>query len=273
MIPRLDPHAQACGEDLEDLSRVGAQQPWRALGPQVGRTALELWREAGRTGTAILAPPEASTQVAALAELRAAQLVEPDGSLTSYGRDLHTLLDEPAQAVRVEATDGRGAYTFLAGGDGTRWLVRATESPTSGRSDERPSGRRVAQIATHLTLDVVHPSWLPVLLASWLGLAPAWSFGSAWTLPARLVEARLDDPATEPPTDADPHLRAAWAQPWYAWTLRSAGPSAGALAVVHAGARGALRYTVDGDRAVLEPMPSAVVWSALLQLTAPPPPP
>ena len=47
-LPRLDPYLVSIGEELEDLSRIGAAQPYRHDGPALPREDLEVLVRARR---------------------------------------------------------------------------------------------------------------------------------------------------------------------------------------------------------------------------------
>ena len=264
--PRQDAFLAGLGERLEDLSGVSGAQPWNPSGPRLTRRALALWQGAGRTRvrTESLAHGD-RTRWDALCE---AGLAAPDGSVTRFGAELGDLLSSHDLQVRVEATDGHLAHSFVAYCRGDRAVVLATEAPGGRDRDAVPSVREVADVASALTLDVVHRSWLPVALASWIGLAPAWSLA---TLPAEvpqeLLQRRMDDPTVPPPADANAHLREVWSQPWVIWTMTT-NPAQGGAAMIRAGARGmfGLERDPQGGPTRLYAVPAAAAWLGLVKV-------
>ena len=133
-----------------------------------------------------------------------------------------------------------------------------------------PHGDAILEVAGTVGLELVDSSGVPALVASWVGLAPAWSL--ATTPPTILEEtvlARVDEPETPPPPGADAHLRYVWSQPWFLWTLRASGSEYG-LVVVHAGAAGQFLITSADEpgHVGFGPVPAAQLWAQLVQQTA-----
>ena len=174
------------------------------------------------------------------AHLCDAELAAPDGTLTPHGRDLLAHLQHHSRQVRVEATNGQQAFSFVAHGEGARFVTLATEAPH--HAAEPVSPREVADTAHTLTLGVLHRSTLP------------------------LVEARIATPSTPPPADSDANLREVWGQPWFAWTLTTT-PTRRGMAMVHAGTRGQLTLndTSTPGRVSLVAVPAQLVLSEVVR--------
>lgn len=257
-LPRLDPYLVSIGEELEDLSRIGTTQPFRHHGPALPREDLEVLARA--------ATPRLR-KVKATDTLVAAGLMDGDG-LTSDGRTIAGLLLEPEARMRVESGRGRAPLTldvYLRGGLA---LAVATSSPAA--IDEVPHGDTILEVAGTVGLDLVDSSGVPALVASWVGLAPAWSLAtSPSTILEETVLTRVDDPETPPPPGADAHLRHVWSQPWFLWTLRASGSEHG-LVVVHAGAAGQYLLTSADEpgHVGFGPVASAQLWAHLVEQTA-----
>jgi hypothetical protein len=256
--PRLDEYLLQSGEHVEDLSRIAAAQQYRPTGPVLSPRGLGLWAEAGRrpVRTRRLTSQE-SEQWEHLCE---AELAAADGTLTPHGRDLLDQLQHHSHQVRVEATNGQETFSFVALGQGARFVTLATAAPHP--AEGRLTPREVAATAHTLTLGVHHRSMLPVALASWLGLGPAWSLSATPDeLDTQLVEARIADPGAPPPAAADANLREVWGQPWFAWTLTTT-PAQRGMAMIHTADRGQLTLTAATTPGLtrLVAVPSQLVW-------------
>lgn len=257
-LPALDPYLDSIGEPLEDLGRVGPSQPFQSAGPAVDRADLEALVRLGRSDLDPAAAPPA---------LRSAELVDDEGVLTDGGRAVFSALSAPLGHLRVESARGSTPLVldvYLRSG----WaLVLATRSPAS--LPAAPKGDAIVAAATQLRLDYVDAAQVPVTVASWVGLAPAWSLGtSPEDLPERDILARVDDPRALPPAGADAHLRHAWEQPWFLWTLQAVHLTHGRV-MVNAGRAGHFALTQGtGDLVGFRPVPSAAVWLDLVTLVA-----
>lgn len=260
--PRRDAFLSELGEDLEDLSGVAASQVWEPTGPAIDRGALELLFTAKRLRPRRL--DDASRR--SLAMLQEADLLDDDGGLTEAGARLRHIAGEPEHTVRVEASAGLAPFTFDAYSRGDATLVVLTASPAN-RSGARGSGEAAAAVADELWLLDLPTSWLPVELATWLGVGPAWSTA---TEPEQLalatIAARADDPETPAPAGADVRLQHAWAQPWFLWSLQtSAGRGVAAVGAASSGHFELVRIG-EGDDVLFRAWPSETVWGALVGL-------
>ena len=256
VLPRLDPYLVAIGEPLEDLTRVSSAQPFRSGGPMLPRDDLALLvRAAGRRLRKV-------TPSAALVQ---AELMDVSGAVTEQGRAVVQLLTKPAARLRVESGRGHTPLTVEAYMRGGVALLVATASPAP--LNEEPAPSDLVRLAATVGLDLVDATSVPRLLASWVGLGPAWRLA---TSPDRLdrdvVLARVDDPHTAPPPEADAHLRHTWGQPWFLWTVQSSAIPA-RRAWINTGGTGHFLLTDAGDgRATFESAFSQDVWADLLRL-------
>ena len=264
--PRRDPFLTALGEDVEDLSRVAPAQAWASAGPTLSREGFELLRRSA-AGDLRVRGLDAG-EVGQLDRLVAAGLLDAKGRLTDSGLRISGTLAQPQGQLHVDAAVGRIPFSFQAFLRGDHAVVVATASPHPWSVSD-PDAQQVA-LADTLTIDDVPVGYLPVALARWVGLGPAWSLGTEPEgLPESLVTARLEDPDVPAPADADPLLRAVWRQPWFLWTLRTTASQHG-LVVVHAGNRGcyALASTPEPGVVALRAIASYDVWLRLLELVA-----
>ena len=272
-LPALDPYLSSVGEPLEDLSRIAASQPFRSAGPSLDRADVEALVTLDRTLRLRRTAP---------AGLVAAGLVDERGRLTDDGRTVTAALTSPTGRLRVESARGSTPLVldvYLRSG----WaLVLSTASPAALTAP--PRGEDIVTTATGLGLDYVDVAQVPTMIASWVGLAPAWSLAtSPQDLPESLVRRRVDDPGTPPPASADANLRHAWEQPWFLWTLQAASSPTGRV-LVNAGRAGHFALTqptgapgadagagsgTDDERTVgFRAAPSASLWRDLVRLVA-----
>jgi hypothetical protein len=254
MQPRLDAFATGvAGVPLEDLARIPASQLYRSDGPLVPYRALDVLARAGRSAPA--------GDNAARDALLGAHLVTANGTPTERGADVGEIWrGAPVQlAVNAVALGRRTAFVArVAGGD---CVVAAGPTPADllgGAADVDPDGDVRVNVASIVAL--------PVLIASWVRLAPAWQFAvTPDRLPPELVEARVRDPDTACPDDADENLRQMWAQPWVDWRVQTT-PNGRTVGYLAAGERGQYLSWIEGDRRVLEARPPMHVWRDLLRL-------
>ena len=252
--PRTDDFWAARGETLEDLGRLQQAQPWQPDGIPLSRAAYAALAEAGR---GLLGRTRVKEE-AALEELRTAGLVDGSGRLTEDGTTTHRALTGADRRLRVESAAGGVPGAFEAARYGDTALVWATDPPARWAGGEA-LGRDALSSATTGTLQWIPLMHLPEQLAAWLQVGPAWPMAtSPAAVPADLVAARADDPATPPPADADEHLRAVWAEPWFTWTLTT--DTGHAVAGVHAGRHGHFRL---GDDDLFQSFPSEPLFAAL----------
>ncbi|WP_315093142.1 hypothetical protein [uncultured Cellulomonas sp.] len=257
-LPRLDPYLVSIGEELEDLSRIAGSQPFRSTGPTLPREDLEVL---------VRAASARLRKVRATPTLVEAGLMDDSGP-TDDGRTVARMLSGSQARLRVESGRGRAPLTldvYLADG---RALAIATSSPAA--LADVPHGDTILEVAGSVGLDLVDSSAVPALVASWVGLSPAWSLA---TTPEAILEetvlTRVDEPETPPPPGADAHLRHVWGQPWYLWTLQASGNEYG-LVVVRAGAAGQFLLTSSDEpgHVGFVAVPAAQLWAHLVEQTA-----
>jgi len=254
--PRRDPWFAARGEDLEDLSLVAAAQPSPASGLRLSRAAFDHLVGARRR-----VAPEFRD------ELVAAGLLRPGGRPSEDGARLVALARERTGHLRLESARGAAPLALDVSLHGADALVVTTAAP--GDLPAEPRGAQLRDAAAAVTVDVVDASLLPVVLADFAGLGPAWSAGGAVELPQDLLARRAADPRTPPPAAGDAALLRAWAQPWFLWTLHADGLDADRL-LLSAGAAGTYvaRPQGEGPAAVtrLQPVPSALLFEDLVRI-------
>lgn len=258
--PRTDEFWVRHGEILEDLGRLQLAQPWEPDGLTLSRAAYTAFAQV-RSG--LLGGPRVKDE-AALEELLRAGLVDEAGRLTGDGTTTHAALTKADRRIRIESVAGGVPGALEAARHGDTALVWATDPPARWAGQEAV-GRDALASATGGTLQWIPLMHLPEHLAAWLQVGPAWPPAtSPEQVPADLVAARADDPATPPPAEADDHLRAVWAEPWFTWTLTT--DTGHAMAGVHAGRHGHIRLA-EGDHFqafLAEPLFAALVGVSLL---------
>jgi hypothetical protein len=278
----LDRAALAESLRLEDLGWIAAAQPFRREGPQLGPDGWLLLAEVLHR-PALRGPAIAPRVRAAVDVLIEHELLTATGEPTAAGATIGRTLDEPTATFRVEAGRSGRRHDLRIACDARQAVVLASASPATLEgpagavgSDGRPD------LDDGLTLDVVEPAWVPAVIASWMGLAPAWMLADLPDrLPRELFTTRCDDPATPPPDGASGPLRALWAQDWVLCGLRTtriehAGPLDPAVPgrpaddsqqvlILAAGARGT--YRIEDDPAqpsvALRPVPPYLLWQYL----------
>ena len=168
-----------------------------------------------------------------MTELVDAGLATDDGKLTEQGQLVKQILTKPSARVRVESSRGRAPLTFEAYVLSGQAVIVASTSPATLVED--PHGEDILAASGRVQLDFVDVSYVPIALAAWVGLAPAWSLATSPELiDEKLLVHRMDDPAVPPPADADENLKYVWSQPWFLWTLTGTGLAHG-LVMVNAG--------------------------------------
>jgi hypothetical protein len=177
-------------------------------------------------------------------------------------RDRHR---HPRARLRTESGRGSTPLTFDAYIDAGRALVVANPSPAG--FEEAPHGDDILTAATTVHLDLCDVTHVPLAMAGWVGLAPAWSLDTTPELIAEeLILRRADDPAVAPPEDADNNLRYMWSQPWFLWTLQASGVDHGRV-MVNAGRAGHFALTQGGgERVRFGAMMSYSVWLDLVAM-------
>jgi hypothetical protein len=167
--------------------------------------------------------------------------------------------------VRIDSGRGSTPLTFDAYVNAGRALVVANRSPAG--PEEAPRGDDILTAATTVHLDLCDVTLVPLAMAGWVGLAPAWSLATTPELiEEELILRRADDPTVAPPEDADAHLRYMWSQPWFPWTLQASGVDTGRV-MVNAGRAGHFALMQgDGERVRFGAMLSYDVWFDLVAM-------
>lgn len=264
-LPRLDEYVARHGERMEDLSGITAAQPYRPRGPQLSTLGVELLARKLVGGARL--HRRTGEENAQLDRLTEAGLLHDRRRLTESGMTVARTLVRRKAHVRIGVAQGLAPLSVQAYLAGDHAVIVATESPAAWRGRER-SGADVTA-ATTVWLDFCDVSYVPVALASWVGLSPAWSFRTRpeW-LEDDLVRQRLDDPSTPPPDDADEHLRRMWAQPWFLWTLTGSGMEG--LLMIDAGVAGQYSWSGrEGTRVQLQRAPALFVWQLMAERIVP----
>jgi hypothetical protein len=252
-LPRLDPYMESIGAEVEDLSRISAGQPYESLGPLLPRQALQILAGSGRKVTL------------GLKELLDAGLATEKGKLTQQGNLVREILTKPEARIRLESSRGRATLTFEAYVAGGQAVLLASASPAS--LTEVPHGEDILTASASVRLDFVPASYVAIAIASWVGVAPAWSLATRPELIEQdLLVQRADDDAVPPPADADEHLKYVWSQPWFLWTLTGSGLRSG-LAMINAGRAGHFMLTQgEGSKARFTAYTSLHLWEKLVAL-------
>lgn len=260
-LPRTDAYLESIGEHVEDVSRIAATQPFRTHGPALTRDALAfLATESARARRGATARDPSLVE-----SLTAAEMTTDEGQLTEAGMTVAGLLTEPRARLRMESGRGSTPLTFDAYIDSGRALVVANPSPAG--FEEAPHGDAILTAATTVHLDLCDVTHVPLAMAGWVGLAPAWSLATTpELLGEELILRRADDPAVPPPDDADANLRYMWSQPWFLWTLQASGVDHGRV-MVNAGRAGHFALMQGEDERVrFGAMPSYDVWFDLVAM-------
>lgn len=249
-MPRLDPFARERGVDVEYLGGVRAAQPFVRAGPPLSEDQLDAVRRGKlRRGTD-------------RAALQEAGLVTDRGKLTQLGESAHRALSAtPRREVTIKVrTDGDPRVAALYAyqrADGTALVADAPPGEPGGGT----------------TLEVIASQTIPIALARWLGLAPAWTFqiaegdARAVRLDTAVLDARLASPDAPPPAHATEGLARMWAQPWQVATLRAGPPGglAGTMITTTEAGSFAVERDSSSDEAALTPVPSAQYLLQLLR--------
>lgn len=255
--------AARSGLDVESLDRVSAAQPYRPVGPVLSDEAFRLALD--HAGRPAMERSRAYVDHRTAAELVASGLMDPDGTFTDAFRLMSLPLVSARQTLRVEGVH-RDVSTQLdvwLGGGGATVVSRASHAQLVHGDTEHavPEGS--------VRVDVLREESVPLAIAGWAGLGPAWTVVTGQDgIPVDLFQARLErGPEVGPPDGADDALLRMWAEPWFAWRVVMPGLER-ELSWLGAGAAGQLRIrgVQDGQmRLVAEP--SGYVWTTLVRET------
>lgn len=249
----LDATALACGALREQLSEPpterlaldGPELTWQSLDILLSADPQRVWShldEQDRAGLIEHGWVDTTGQLSPEAE--------------TWADDLQH--DPVAWALSSVETAGEHCGTILLGTQVALIRVEARVRPWADIT--RPASRRC-------TAQVIPASALPLFLGRWGGLEPAWSLESQrCEVDTDLVEARLKDPRTPAPVDADAALAAMWANPWRLWRVSCPARQV-ELQFLSAGDRGQFLVTAADDPAQLRIVarPGTLVWGRLIE--------
>jgi hypothetical protein len=249
-MPALDPFARERGESFEYLGGIRAAQPFTSTGPSLDDAQLEALRR-GRLRRGV-----ESTA------LQAGGLVDDRGRFTEMGQAAHRVLEAPTREVSIEVvSDDEPSASRLHAYQRRETSVIVASSPPGD------SGAGT-------TLDVVASQTTPIVLARWVGLAPAWTFNlidgeeTTLRLAADVLNARVSASDAPAPAGANMALARLWAQPWQIVRLHTDAAPATAMEVISTPEAGSFSLHRDpaAGEVSLTPLPSAWYLIALLRL-------
>lgn len=241
---------------VEDLSPLRTEQEYRPSGRIVNPESLSLLlsmanRDAlGRFDAAGAKEPVAELQAQGI--LKGRRLSAAGVELVQPLRGLQAQFT--VSAVGLDGATGMDAW--LGGGAA---LVAAGPSPSQLKSTAIPHGS-----CELLSIDAAA---LPVFLAKWLSMVPAWTVGQhPLRLSGELFDRRLNaGPGVGAPEGLNDAEARMWAQPWLGWNVEHV-HSGRKLGWVTAGDAGPFLATADprSGEVALEPEPVSAVWDSLV---------
>lgn len=256
--PRLDDFAGGvAGQPLETLDRFSSGQHYVSEGPVLSLSTINFLTE--RSGERRVGRLEWKRYANEVDELRRSGLMDSSGRFS--GELLSYLI--PVRTCRFTLQcageqPGEGSHLTLWVGDGA--VLVAAGSSHAALVFGNPEGRVPEGYAR---LDLVGMEGVPGVVASWAGVAPAYS------VPARSPEVhgealnRRMEGKTPVPRD-DAALRRMWDQPWFRWSWRIEPLGAGAD-LLNAAAAGHYLPVVVADGAVaLGALKSGDLWDGLV---------
>lgn len=228
---------------LEDLSPVRRRPRRHGDGPAIAWSSL-----------AHLCGLEPAVLDADRAPLARAGWLTEAGDLGLRGHELAAGLGEHRTVLALQAWHrGELRRGWVVVGDDT--AVTAYEEGAAP-SEQAPPG--------DVTFDVTPVNGLPIVLAKWGALAPAWNYDTAHEVgDAALVTRRVHDVSTPAPADSDPALGQLWADDWTLWSVRCEAVDLD-LEFLAIGTQGqyVVRTRTDGAT-VLAPRPGSLLWGDL----------
>jgi hypothetical protein len=254
--PRLDEFASArIGAKLEDLSRVSQAQPYHSNGPVLDTRTVQLFESIADSGA--VGRFQRGGKKYEIAELSASGYTNEKGQLTSSGKAFATPWREFEFGLSIAAQReemNTGMQIWAGGGLA---ILAAGPSPFAAET--------MGIAPNQLALDLVTVAQLPMAIASWCSIGPAWTtHGDLRSLQQKQFYARLASAAEPAPADADGAWLRMWHQPWTAWNIRRSGSQSG-HSWLNAGSAGHYRVGTKAGDITLEPEPSAVVWDTLVR--------
>jgi len=255
--PRLDQAASRLLQTAaEDLAPLQAEQLHRVSGQIIGPESLSLLLSMANRDA--LGRFDAAGAREPVAELQAQGIL--DGRrLAPAGRELVQPLRGLQAQFTVSAVGPHGSTGMDAWLGGGSALVAAGPAAPALQSTAIPSGS-----CELLNIDAAA---LPVFLAKWLPLVPAWTVGQyPLRLSGDLFDRRLNaGAAVEAPEGLGEAEARMWAQPWVGWNVEHV-HSGRKLGWVTAGDAGPFLATADprNGGVALEPEPVSAVWDTLV---------
>lgn len=142
-------------------------------------------------------------------------------------------LTELGEAARqaLSSPQPRVTLTVVSDGDSVPATFDAYQRTemTAIVASPRPGGSVAGESGSTRTLDLIATQTTAIAMVRWLGLAPAWPFAidddafAARPDPST-VDARLRDPSTPPPAEANAALTRVWGRPSQVVTLSATYP-------------------------------------------------
>ncbi|WP_312178603.1 hypothetical protein [Arthrobacter sp.] len=258
--PALDEAASIVfGADLEELGGLSARQPFISRGPWLNGEAVNLLDAAAESGQ--VGRFQRAGRKSGLTALVEAGLMDAAGRLTPEGITVTAPLTATQAAVSIHCLHPQGSSALQIQMDDQDALILAGPSRT-----ELDAGR-LERYESLVQLDFVGLAELAPVVASWLGLGPAWTLTSGvLDFPTEVFDRRLASPDEPPPTEEPAWVRM-WGEPWFIWRVQVQSTTAGAVpewGYVDAGRAGLHLLTVDEERASLEPMTSGMAYRDLV---------
>lgn len=255
-----EPVSSLRGVPLERLSGLAATQPYASEGPWLDPAAVALLHKVAQTHR--IGRFERAGQEAAVKALTDAELLNGAGHLTPGGQYVTHPLDRASAALTFSASYlGQPTELRVWMDDENALLLAGPSAGDFVREPETAAGR-----IGMLQLKFVSIKELFPVLASWLGIAPAWNLPvSPSTLPLTVLNNR-QRAAGPPPESADDALAYMWSEPWFLWHLLLNPGTAEGVGYLNAGGAGHYRVVADDDRATLTSIPSANVYRHLVDL-------
>ncbi len=264
-VPDREPAAEDVasrlrGTRLERLSGLAATQPFTSDGPWLDAAAVSLLHKVAQTHR--LGRFERSGNEAAVKALIGAELLNEAGQLTPGGKYVTRPLDQTSAILEFSgAYLGQATALHVWMDEENALLLAGPSAGTLIREPETAAG----QLGHHQLKFVSLNSLFPVL-ASWLGVAPAWNLPVPRDpLPVEVLNGRqlAFGPA---PEGSDEALAYAWSQPWFLWHLLLDPVTEAGVGYLNAGGAGHYRVVVEEEQAFLTSIPSANVYRHLVDL-------
>ncbi len=258
--PALDEAASTIfGADLEELGGLAARQPFSSQGPWLNGDAvylLDAAAESGRTGRF-----QRAGRNSGLTALIDAGLMDNSGRLTPEGITVTAPLTATQASVSIRCLHPQGSTELQIQTDDQDALILA------GPSRAELDAGRIERYEDLVQLDFAGLAELAPVVASWLGLGPAWTLtAGVLDVPTGAFDRRVAS-ADEPALTEDPAWVRMWREPWFIWRVQVQSANGGAVpewGYVDAGRAGLHLLTVDEERATLEPVTSGMAYRDLV---------